>query len=239
MKVLNERELKAIAERVVRAYKRLPEVQETEFLYVDPAVLARQLLGLTLEFHHLSEDGNVLGLTAFEEVGIEIFDDDIEDELFVLDGKTILVESDMLGEGKSEGRRNFTIVHECSHQILKMLYPREYIGVSARKTIYFRNYWKNRDRDERQVNRLASYILMPDELIMKAMEYTCAGNKIEILNRVWRNSDFIKFESMCYMLGVSKQALANRMQGMGLIGKVQLRNPNELMNIYMEDNFDE
>ena len=52
---LTYNDLDAIAGRVFRAYSRLPEVQAAgQLLYVDPALLLNSLLGLTIEFRHLS-----------------------------------------------------------------------------------------------------------------------------------------------------------------------------------------
>ena len=72
---LSYNDLDAIADRVFRAYKKLPEVQAAgQVLYVDPELLLKVLLGLTIEYRHLSEDGTTLGITAYEEIGVEIFE---------------------------------------------------------------------------------------------------------------------------------------------------------------------
>ena len=85
---LSDHDLEAIAARVVRAYRNLPEVREAgQVLYVDAGLLLKNLLGLSIENRHLSEDGSTLGVTAFEEVGVEIFDGD--EDLFFFDGKTV------------------------------------------------------------------------------------------------------------------------------------------------------
>lgn len=44
----------------------------------------------------------------------------------IQDGKTILIERDLIEDVENTGRRNFTITHEVSHQVLKMLYPMDY-----------------------------------------------------------------------------------------------------------------
>ena len=47
---LSYNDLDAIADRVFRAYKKLPEVQAAcQVLYVDPELLLKVLLGLTIE----------------------------------------------------------------------------------------------------------------------------------------------------------------------------------------------
>ena len=57
-----------------------------------------------------------------------------------------------------------------------------------------------------------------------------------ILNRLIANGDYQKFCSMADCMGVSKQALAIRMKNLGLLGKDYLKNPYEMLNLYMEDN---
>lgn len=72
---LSYSDLDAIADRVFRAYSKLPEAQTAgQVLRVDPHLLLKTLLGLSIEFRHLSNDGTTLGITAYDEVGVEICD---------------------------------------------------------------------------------------------------------------------------------------------------------------------
>ena len=107
---LSYAQLDTIAGRVVRAYRKLPDVQAVRVVHsVDPQLLLTKLLGLSVAFRHISRDGETLGLTAYGEVGIEICDRD--EEFFFFDGKTVLIEKNLLSENQT-GRRNFTIMHE-------------------------------------------------------------------------------------------------------------------------------
>ena len=233
---LSDNDLEAIAARVVRAYRNLPEVREAgQVLYVDAGLLLKNLLGLSIENRHLSEDGSTLGVTAFDEVGVEIFDGD--EDLFFFVGKTVLIESDLMTEEQT-GRRNFTLVHEGCHHILKMLYPQDYAaGVNARRVIRYRETGGCRTREERQVDRLASAILMPRDLVEQAMSIAGQSGRIDMLNARWRKKEYRSFCDMCYLLGVSKQALSIRMKKLGLLGEEHLRHPDEILNIVAgEDN---
>ena len=231
---LSYNDLDAIADRVFRAYKKLPEVQAAgQVLYVDPELLLKVLLGLTIEYRHLSEDGTTLGITAYEEIGVEIFDE-IED-LFYFDGKTVLIEKDLLADDQM-GRRNFTIVHEGCHHVLKMLFPKDYSrGPNARRVLRYRDTRGSRTQEEWQVDRLTSSILMPRELIEQAMFLVGQNGRIEMLNAVWRRKEYERFCNMCYLLGVSKQALSIRMMRLGRLGEEHLRHPNEILDIVMGD----
>lgn len=225
-------QLDAIADRVYRAYAKLPEVQGTELLYVDPELLLKSLLGLQIEYRHLSSDGSVLGITAYDDIGVEIIDKN--EDIFFFDGKTVLIESDLREESQT-GRRNFTILHEGCHHVLKMLYPKDYAGgVNTRRILRYRATEISRNREEWQVDRLTSAILMPRELVEQAMRLAGLGARIDILNPIWRKEEYEKFCGMCYILGVSKQALCIRMKRLGLLGEEYLRNPNEILNIYVE-----
>ena len=231
---LSYNDLDAIADRVFRAYKKLPEVQVAgQVLYVDPHLLLKALLGLTIEFRHLSQDGTTLGITSYDEVGVEICDEN--EDLFFFDGRTVLIEKDLLADDQT-GRRNFTIVHEGSHHILKMLFPKDYAGgANARRVLRYRDTRGSRTREEWQVDRLTSSILMPRELVEQAMYFTGQNGRIDMLNAVWRRAEYERFCNMCYLLGVSKQALSIRMMRLGLLGEEHLRHPNEILDIVMGD----
>ena len=235
---LSYSDLDAIADRVFRAYAKLPEVQAAgQLLYVDPELLLKALLGLAIEYRHLSEDGTTLGITAYDEVGVEICDE--KEDLFFFDGKTVLIETDLLAEDQV-GRRNFTIVHEGSHHVLKMLFPRDYAGgANARRILRYRDTRGSRTWEEWQVDRLTSSILMPRELVEQAMFLVGQNGRIDMLNAIWRRKEYERFCNMCYLLGVSKQALSIRMMRLGLLGEEHLRHPNEILDVYMEEDENE
>ena len=240
MKILSQRNLETIGTRVFEAYKKLPDVVDIKHLYnVDPEKLCRDLLGLHLEYQHLSLDGSILGLTSFSEYGIEIFEDDDSDSFYYLDGKTILVERELKSDTSMKGRCNFTITHECSHQILKMLYPNDY-GVIFENQVHFsRSGYIQRipiiDWEEWQANTLASCILLPRELIEKAMFYFGFENKIRMLNKIYAPREYERFTAMADFLGSSIQALAIRMKQLGLLEKEYLDNPYALIDIEVEE----
>ena len=70
-------------------------------------------------------------MTSFTEMGVQVFEDDDNEAFFFLDGKTVLVEKDLNFDSKLKGRKNFTLMHEGSHQIFKMLFPHDY-GVTQK-----------------------------------------------------------------------------------------------------------
>ena len=125
MPYLSKREIEAIATRVVNAYQRMVGTTGTMIQRVCPEVLIRNLLGLNITYRTLSIDGSILGMTAFDQVGVRVYENKNPTH-FYLDGKTVLIESALTKPDANPGRLHFTLVHEASHQILKMLFPKEY-----------------------------------------------------------------------------------------------------------------
>ena len=121
MKHLSRFDIEAIADKYVQAYMALPDVRNTQIYRIDPELLLEKVLGLNVEYQHLSYDGSILGMTSFTEMGVQVFEDDDNEAFFFLDGKTVLVEKDLNFDSKLKGRKNFTLMHEGSHQIFKML----------------------------------------------------------------------------------------------------------------------
>ena len=237
MKYLSRRDLEAIATRVVRAYWRLPKAQN-EPLRIVPEILLTEMLGLTIDYRHLSKDRQLLGMTCFSETGVEVFDSTLED-FFFLDGKSVLIESDLRGPSAVPGRRNFTIMHEGCHHVLFMLFPDDYKeGINTRRVFVYRetgnkvaaDYWV-----EWQTDTLASAILMPPDLLRRNMALCGIPSGIPILNQIWRLRDYEKFTLLSDMMGVSKQALSIRLKQLGLIGRDDRSNPNRLLDIFKED----
>ena len=116
----SRKDLERIADKVVGAYCRLMEQREEPVFRIDPELLATQLLHLSVDRCHLSADGTVLGLTCPVELGVEVYDDQMEPFFYMLDGRTILVEKDLL-ENAPLGRYQFTVMHEIAHQLLSRL----------------------------------------------------------------------------------------------------------------------
>lgn len=192
-----------------------------------------------VEYQHLSYDGSILGMTSFTEMGVQVFEDDDNEAFFFLDGKTVLVEKDLNFDSKLKGRKNFTLMHEGSHQIFKMLFPNDY-GVTQKSAgvhYYKANSERNKpisDWEEWQANTLGAAILLPENLIKQGMYLFSLGEKIECLNKIYYPSVYKRFDALADFLGCSKKALAIRMKQLGLLKKEYLDNPFDLVTVYPE-----
>lgn len=114
MKHLSRIDIEAIAEKIIKAYKELPEVKNKKIYRIEPELLLTRLLGLRIEYQHLSLDGSILGMTSFQEIGVEVFDETDTDTFFFLDGKTVLIEKDLQQDTAKRGRFNFTTMRRQS-----------------------------------------------------------------------------------------------------------------------------
>jgi hypothetical protein len=235
VKRLSRFDLEEIAGRVFRAYTKLPEIVDQPLFRVEPEVLCEQLLGLKIDYRGLSIDGSVLGLTSYEKVGIELPNQNGNREMYILDGKTVLIEERLRTREGQDGRRNFTITHEASHQILKMLYPADYgeqkihccrANAASKSPIT--------DWEEWQSNTLAAAILLPKVLVEQAMCCCNVPDGIRILNRIYAKRDYDCFVAMTEMLGCSKSALAIRMKGFGFLGESYLNDPYRLIDVEVD-----
>ena len=235
MPYLSREKIEGIAARVVDAYRRLNSQAGAE-KRICPEILAQKLLGLKVEYRTLSRNGSILGMTAFENVGVRVYEDNSPGYYF-LDGHTILLESSLAGEKANPGRRNFTLMHETCHQIFRMLFPAEYMPPAQCRKVccctssMYGYRIKPINWEEWRVNTLTAAILMPKDLLMEQMQMAGLGEKIRLLNRVFAPREYKAFTSVAEALGVSKSALAIRMKQLCLLERDDLKDPYALVRV--------
>ena len=113
MKRLSRNDIETISEKFVKAYFELPEIKKSQVYRIEPELMLEKVLGLTIEYMHLSYDGSILGMTSFGELGVQVFENNDDEAFFFLDGKTVLVESDLNYDNNLKGRKNFTLMIIC------------------------------------------------------------------------------------------------------------------------------
>ena len=106
MKRLSRNDIETISEKFVKAYFELPEIKKSQVYRIEPELMLEKVLGLTIEYMHLSYDGSILGMTSFGELGVQVFENNDDEAFFFLDGKTVLVESDLNYDNNLKGRKN-------------------------------------------------------------------------------------------------------------------------------------
>ena len=223
MKCLSRRDLESIAQRVLKGYRGLKSSWYDPWR-IDPEILAEELLKLSIDYRKLSLDNLTLGLTSYGEAPVSVFDG--PEDIYFLDGKTILIDTSLQSKERNLGRRNFTIAHECAHQILNMLFPREYSeGVNSRKVVVYRKNTEPNNWEEWQADNLASAILIPEKLIRLNMQRCGFPVGCRELDLCRKSFEIDAIDKMCEIMGVSRTALAVRMKRLGLVREIITAKP--------------
>ena len=153
---------------------------------VDIDSLMEYYIGLNIDFHNISEDGGILGLTAFNDGMVSVVDwhTGIPAVLNVKRG-TVIIDT-LLTETRMLQRLRFTMAHELAHWLLHRrvftlgshfgaacvaepdkLYISDRFGGSGNPSA--RKVFDNYMRMEYQANFLASAILMPRQMLTAAV----------------------------------------------------------------------
>lgn len=108
-RALSRNDIEQIGERVVTSYRKLPEFNGKTIYSITPSVLIEKVLKIKMEYHHLSLDGSVLGVTtSYSDIGYRVFDIKDEEQYFFFDGKTVLIERDIKHDIALQGRRHYS-----------------------------------------------------------------------------------------------------------------------------------
>ena len=233
MVVLSRRNLECLSRQILSDYL---TQQENRLECIDPVDFADKMCGIRFEFIRMELASNVLGLTAFGDVDITIPCENAPPRTIHLDGKTAFISQELVESGQV-GRVNFTLMHEAAHHLLDRLFPCEYshqqpsiicrlADESCRRPITDWGEWR--------VNVLTSCLLLPRELVHIQMERHGLGERIRLLNRVFAPREYECFVNMADALGVSKTALAIRLDQLGLIDRNDFHNPYALVDIFAD-----
>ena len=82
---------------------------------------------------------------------------------------------------------------------------------------------------------LASAVLVPQDLILQYMQEYGLGTKMRMLNRVLAAKQYEAFSQIADKMGVSKTALAIRMNQLSLVDRHDLNNPYSLIDICCDE----
>ena len=219
MAYLSWKDIEQIGNDIIAEYKKR-YVPEKRLCYsIDPMQLA-SMLGYQVDFAYLSRKGRVLGLTSVDEVCVTIYDSNMDEMMYYLDGRSILVDERLHYDPRVAGRRNFSILHEVAHQILDRMYPEDGNAGPRLRCDYRRvpeNKQQSRDWREWQADALATVLLLPEDAIKDAMFMHSLGEKMKVLSKKYSESRYESFCQMAEFLGASRSALSFRMEQLGLL----------------------
>lgn len=211
--LLTSKNVECLAVDVLEKYKESLGIDKGIFK-VQPIHLAK-ILGLKLLFVDFGEESEVLGFTSFSPMELVINVADGSEKYIELDGKTIVINSSL--KNGCKGRFNFTVAHEIAHHILNIREPDHY-GIKYRtKPQYINRFERYYNEDEVNANMLASALLMPKAFVCNVFKRTFGLGCLERLHSVLDRYEFLKFRAMSELFGVSKEALAIRLQKLGLL----------------------
>lgn len=163
--------------------------------------LAEKIYGLSIEYQHLTKNGDkVLGKLICKDGYTSFYDIDNKEYAFLnVRAKTILVEANLLEQGQ-EGRLRFTVAHEVAHWILH----KEIIEQDNNEAALDESACEN--KMESQADFLASALLMPLGGVKRY--FYSVRNSINQSNAVVMTAEHF---------GVSRQAMEICLKSHGLI----------------------
>lgn len=163
MQRLSRTQIEAIGRSVWHDYRR--QLNWPLCAPIDILRFAERHLGLKHSYARLSQDGDLLGLTTYQDTEIELWNDDKPVKRIVPGGVMLLEEA--MRQDSNPGRLCFTAAHECAHQILDRLEHKDTsdIFLKNRKAYSCRRLNTGQDWQEWQANVLAAALLMPPEMI--------------------------------------------------------------------------
>lgn len=199
MAYLSRADLDRFAEQILQDFVR-SEYPKGHLCYnVDPTKLA-QFYGYNIVYVTITRDGSILGQTSIGKMWTPIIDQDGNDILYYLDGKTILIDKRLANDPRCSGRRNFTIAHELAHQFINRAYPKVY-GPQCRILCDYRRSVKSNKKitnwREWQADTLAAALLLPKEAIEEAMFVFGLGTKIKVLSKKYSEYKYDRFCCKC------------------------------------------
>jgi Zn-dependent peptidase ImmA (M78 family) len=230
---LTSEKIECIAKELLDKYRRSLDIG-WDIFSVSPVLVAK-LLGLEIKYVDFGEESEVLGFTSFCPMELLLTDKNNNEVFVSLTGKTIII-NEALKNG-CKGRYHFTIMHEIAHHILNEIRPDYYSLKFRTKPQYIRNNAEYCvDEDESKANMLASAILMPKEFIETVFVKAFEKSYVKRIHSVLDRTEFLKFKAISDLFGVSKEALAIRLQKLGLLGEYRNVSVNSVLDIFPENN---
>lgn len=186
--------------------------------------LAKAYLGLEVSYRTLSDDGSVLGVTAYRDAEYAVNAGDVMKIIPLKSNQVLLDRSLAVFSDNVAGtrRRRFTLAHECAHQILFQLEAQE--GTAACRKPYAlclahrpRLLRTREDWREWQANALGSALIMPADRLEQAIRELHGELPLAFHGGQPTMRSTLIIGHLCSLFSVSHAALMIRMQQLGFI----------------------
>ena len=226
---LKSYEIDQLAQSVIKRYKEYTQT-DWELFSVDPIKLA-EMCGCEIIFVDFGDESEVLGFTAFNDMEVTVMDVCQSEISLKLSDKSIVINESL--KNGCVGRYNFTIVHEVAHHIINKVCDANY-SIKYRSLPHMEKV-NNRfspDYDEYMANQLAAAILMPNEFLEKVFLNVFKTRRVERIHSLLDKIAFSKFCAIAALFGVSKEALAIRLQKKGMLGEYIFAGYESLLDVF-------
>ena len=247
--ILSRTQIDEIGETALKEYDRCfprkTSIFDTRpFSEVPIERFASSYLRLNVRSAHLSDDGRICGLTAYEDTMYE-FREHGKTQTIQLHRNDILLDERFdrpENQQKLKGMRRFTLAHECAHQLLFQLENeaakracRE--KYEERRAYSLRELKTREDWNEWQANALAAALLMPRDKMALGVQYYWRGNPIKRFGGRFTTVDLMDIDSLAERLGVSRTAAMIRLKELRYIEERPSTEYDDPMNIEADKEF--
>ena len=220
--ILSRQDIDQIAEQILLDFQPHPKGQ---FPKTDIDGLAKQYLCLHIWYQTLSADGNLLGVTAYDAVIVQVE----QNRTLYLERDAVLLERYFLNRRGTpnqrdvlERRRAFTLAHECSHQIIfrmestavKEKLRKRYSGCHR---FNCRELKTHEDWNEWQADTLGAALLMPRMYIQSYFAKYQKNQPLISYGGKYAARERLALTHLMSFFGVSKSALEIRLKGLGYL----------------------
>ena len=227
--ILSKKEIDDLADQIIQDFQ--PNCK-CRFPSVDIDRLATQYLHLNVYYHTLSRDGSLLGVTAYDAVDVQLPGEGIlEDTLepVHLERDTVLLERKFWSRrGRPSEweclsrQRNFTLAHECAHQIIFRL-ENEAVKANLRNRYSERRRYDCRDLkakedwNEWQANTLGAALLMPKMYVDTFFAWRRRGQPLVSYQGKYPCTDWSFLGTLASWFGVSRTTVKIRLKDLGYL----------------------
>ena len=218
MLCLSKKDIEAIGDAVLMDYAmRFPRRYGNP---IDIDFFAEKHLGLDVKYQKLSDNGEVLGLTTYDSVVVDLVVDGKAMEISV-SSDTILLDNSLCSS-ENKYRRRFTIAHECAHQIIADMQEAQ-TGYSFRREFkvgskYTYSQFKTAEEwSEWQANYLGASLLMPKFAVLPHIRKGHQVHMFTSYDGSFNNGDYARIKRLADKLCVSVKAMEIRLKDMGFM----------------------
>ena len=216
--VVSRKDIEFIGEAVIKGYIR-SNMGNISFP-IDIYHFARTYLELAVEYRKLSDDGRLLGLTAYKDIHLKL---PIQEgkKVISVQRDTILLDSSLRADANIR-RRRFTLAHECAHQILGRL-EEEGTGHSfckdfaAGRQYSYSELKTAEDWGEWQANALGTVLLMPSAQLIIPLISGYEPHKFTLFGSRFNRADYQRLKKLSDMFIVSMMTMAIRLNALGFV----------------------